>query len=316
MDAFEVNKSAGAVLVGAAGDLRQQDVARHRLQGAQAGKAGLGPAHHRGAPTASQGAGGPFRRRQVVALLSKANRRVTARTLQELPAVYTPRERRAQHGRARTCGASLGAPGRARRLPLLRRHEEHGLAAGPARSWRPICTTRRPRSPATRWPLSASRIMPSWQTFSSTCASCPTARRRCRSSLGGSRVCTSFINAGNVGWRSQLPGNEQGLTWRSVSSPSYSDRSAAARLAGVSHSPGRCWPNGPQMQLRCRRLVCASRLGDPAASASDNLTKHHALSLIGEPKFGARLHALRLGEPQRAQGRQRAPVRRRHPSTP
>jgi microcin C transport system substrate-binding protein len=33
-------------------------------------------------------------------------------------------------------------------------------------------------------------------------------------------------------------------------------------------------------------LVCLLVLGSSAASASDNLTKHHALSLIGEPKHG------------------------------
>jgi microcin C transport system substrate-binding protein len=33
-------------------------------------------------------------------------------------------------------------------------------------------------------------------------------------------------------------------------------------------------------------LACLVVLGGPVASASDSLTKHHALSLIGTPKYG------------------------------
>src|SRR5581483_2876558 len=43
------------------------------------------------------------------------------------------------------------------------------------------------------------------------------------------------------------------------------------------------------MARNCRfatALVCLIALGGPAASASDNLTRHHALSLIGTPKYG------------------------------
>ena len=34
-------------------------------------------------------------------------------------------------------------------------------------------------------------------------------------------------------------------------------------------------------------FVCLLVLGAPVASASDNLAKHHALSLVGTPKHGA-----------------------------
>jgi microcin C transport system substrate-binding protein len=43
------------------------------------------------------------------------------------------------------------------------------------------------------------------------------------------------------------------------------------------------------MARNCRfatALVCLIALGGPAVSASDNLTRHHALSLIGTPKYG------------------------------
>src|SRR5687767_14980718 len=33
-------------------------------------------------------------------------------------------------------------------------------------------------------------------------------------------------------------------------------------------------------------FVCLLVLGAPVASASDNLAKHHALSLVGTPKYG------------------------------
>src|SRR5436305_15311865 len=44
------------------------------------------------------------------------------------------------------------------------------------------------------------------------------------------------------------------------------------------------------MARQCRigaALVCLLVLSGHAASASDDLTKHHALSLIGAPKYGA-----------------------------
>jgi hypothetical protein len=37
---------------------------------------------------------------------------------------------------------------------------------------------------------------------------------------------------------------------------------------------------------RTCRLACMILVGGPVASASDSLTNHHAVSLIGAPKYG------------------------------
>ena len=55
-------------------------------------------------------------------------------------------------------------------------------------------------------------------------------------------------------------------------------------------------------------VVCLLVLGGPVASASDNLTKHHALSLVGAPKHGPDFTHFDWVNPERAQGRPRAAV--------
>ena len=124
MDAFEVNKTVGRRAVGDAGDLRQQDRARHRLQGAQAGEAGLGPADHRGRapPPRSRP------RRSMRPRWSRCCRRPaprTARTPSRNACRATPPTRAAATAPGPNLWGIVGRkPGAHAGLPLLGGHEE------------------------------------------------------------------------------------------------------------------------------------------------------------------------------------------------
>ena len=172
MDAFEVNKIAGAVLSALLVIFGSKTVLDIVYKEHKPEKPGWALPITEVAAAGRQGAGGAVRRQaKVLALLPKASAESGQDTFKKCLQCHTPHKGGPQLVGPNLWGVVGRKLGQRTRLPLFGGHEEPTAASGPGGAGQRICTTPRPPSPATRWRSPASRTTPNWPICWPTCAS-------------------------------------------------------------------------------------------------------------------------------------------------
>ena len=175
MEAFEVNKTIGAVLTALLVVFASKTMLDIAYKEHKPEKPGWAlPITEVVAKSKEPAA--PFDASKVVALLAKANPDSGQDTFKKCLSCHTP-QKGGPNGQGPNLWGVVGRkPGSHAGFPY-----SEAMKSGPGMRWRPICTTPRPPSPATRWHSPASGMTPSWLTFWPICASSRTRRLPCRS---------------------------------------------------------------------------------------------------------------------------------------
>ena len=224
MDAFEVNKIAGAVLAALLVDLRQQDHARHRLsRSTSREKPGWALPITEVAPRRlGQGAGGAVRLRQGRCAAAQGQCRQRPGRFKRCLQLPYARKGGPQRSRARTCGASSAANRARTQASPTRSHEDHKAASGPGKSWPPICTIPKGAIPGNKMAFAgikdnaelADLLALYAQAVGHPAAPAAVPHAGRRSQIGSARRAKMHQVAAARGPFAARMRNEQGLTWR------------------------------------------------------------------------------------------------------